>query len=124
VLSKLRADWRRGRATRYIKLDEGVNYSWSTKTAGEVVVRVRFEAHGETLVMIVREIGSADKMSAARVDVGIREIRGMLNWVAQMAADLGYTRLRVEGPRTTRPEGKQSFEFPLDRFIRSRQARR
>jgi hypothetical protein len=118
VFERIRADWRKGRALKYIKLGEPFNYTWKSKTAGEIVARVRFDAEGETLVMTVREIGSVAHQSTERVDWGLREIRDMLEWVAGMAADLGYTRMRLTGPRAKRAQGHQTFEFDLERFRR------
>ncbi len=122
MFERIRADWRRGRALKYVKLGEPFNYTWKTASAGELFVRVRFDADGDTLVCTIREIGSADPIDPdgrpTKADLGLRELRTVLDWIAGMAADLGYTRLRVEGPRSKRPQGHQRFEFELDRFRR------
>jgi hypothetical protein len=126
VFERIRADWRRGRALKYVKLGEPFNYTWKTESAGEVFVRVRFDADGDTLVLTIREIGAADPIDSGgrlvKADLGLRELRTILDWVGDMAADLGYTRLRVEGPRSKRPQGHQRFEFDVDRFRRRREA--
>ena len=122
MLRKLRADWRRGRAKKYIRFGEPYNYTWETTTAGEILVRVRFDVDGDALVMTILEIGAVSVGSTERVELGMREIRGMLEWVAGMASDLDYSRLRVQGPRTKRTLGHQRFEFGLERYRRGRKS--
>jgi hypothetical protein len=122
VLEKLRADWRRGRALKYIRLGEAFNYTWNTPTAGRILARVRFDAEDDTLVFKVLEINSEEVMGPKgphRADVGLREIRTILDWIADMATDLGYTRLRVEGQRTNARRRYQRFEFDLAQYHRS-----
>jgi hypothetical protein len=122
VLRKLRADWRRGRATRVIRLGEDWTYEYDTP-AGPIMVVGRFRAEGETLILIFKEIYAKDVLDKGpyRAAGGLAAVRGFLEWVAGMASDLGYTRMRVQGQRTTRNEkrgGRQQFEWDLARYLR------
>ena len=60
VLERIRADWRRGRARQSSSSASPVTYTWKTASGRRGLVRVRFDAEGDTLVFIVCEIGSAD----------------------------------------------------------------
>ncbi|HST26205.1 MAG TPA: hypothetical protein VLJ76_09445 [Gaiellaceae bacterium] len=122
MLSKLRADWRRGRASKFIRLGEGWTYEYKTPV-GPMILVGRFEAEDETLILIFREIYAKDILEKGpyRADGGLENVRRFLEWVAGMAIDLGYTRMRVEGTRTTRKRrgaGRQRFEFDLARYLR------
>jgi hypothetical protein len=122
VLSKLRADWRRGRARKFIRIGEDWTYEYDTP-AGPIILVGRFEAEGETLILIFNEMYAKDVLEKGeyRADVGLPSVRRFLDWVAAMAVDLGYTRMRVAGQRTKRNVkrgGRQRFEFDLDHYLR------
>ena len=128
MLNKLRADWRRGRATKFIRLGEHWTFEYETR-AGAIILFGRFEAEGDTLILIFREIYAKDVLEKGeyQADVGLASVRGFLEWVGGMASDLGYTRLRVEGTRTKRKRtgaGRQRFEFDIARYLRSSGAAR
>jgi hypothetical protein len=122
VFEKLRADWRRGRAARNLRLGENVTLEFDTPTAGPVIFYGRFDPDGETLVYTVHEIYAKDVLAKGpyQADAGLREMRSFAEWVARMARDLGFTRLRVYGQRSKGRRGYQNFEFDLDRYIRGR----
>jgi hypothetical protein len=126
VLEKLRADWRRGRALKVIRLGEDSTFEYKTP-AGPVILIGRFDADEDTLVLTVREIYAKDVMGPRgpyKADAGLASVRGFAEWVAEMASDLGYTRLRVGGKRTKGRRGHQSFEFDLGRYLRGQRPRR
>jgi hypothetical protein len=126
VLEKLRADWRRGRALKFIRLGEDWTFEYKTP-AGPIMLVGRFDADGETLVLTFREMYAKSVMGPEgphKADVGLGPVRGFLEWVAGMARDLGYTRLRVGGQRTKGRRGYQNFEFDLDRYLRRQKLRR
>jgi hypothetical protein len=126
VFEKLRADWRRGRALRFIKLGENWTFEYKTP-GGPIILFGRFDAEDDTLVLTFKEMYAKDVMGPKgqyKADAGLPHVRGFLEWVAEMASDLGYTRLRVGGKRTKGRRGYQSFEFPLDKYLRGQRPRR
>jgi hypothetical protein len=128
VLSKLRADWRRGRARKFITVGENCTFEHKTPI-GPVVLHGRFEDDGKTLILIVRNIYAKDVVAKGeyRAEPGLGSVRSFMEVIAEMAAELGYTRMRVQGQRTTRNlkrGGRQQFEFDLARFLRGRGAAR
>jgi len=126
VFEKLRADWRRGRALRFIKIGEDWTYEYKTP-GGPVILVGRFDAEGETLILTFHEMYAKSVMGPDgphKADAGLPHVRGFLEWVAEMARDLGYTRLRVGGRRTKGRRGYQNFEFPLDHYLRGERPRR
>jgi hypothetical protein len=128
VFEKLRADWRRGRASKFIRLGENWTFEYKTR-AGPMILAGRFREEGTTLILIFWDIHAKDVLERGeyRADVGLASVRGFLEWVAGMASDLGYTRLRVVGSRTKRNEkrgGRQQFEFDLARYLRGSGAAR
>jgi hypothetical protein len=122
VFDGLRAKWRRGRANKNIRFGEDVTFEFNTATVGPVILVVRFEGDSETLVLTFLEIYAKDVMGPTgpyRAKAGLAEVRRFLDWIAGMAADLGYTRLRVRGQRTrTRRKKLQLFEFDLANYRR------
>lgn len=123
VLDKLRADWRRGRARKFIRIGEDWTYEYETP-AGTIMLFGRFQAEGTTLLLIFSNIYAKDVLEKGeyRANAGLASVRSFLDWVAGMASDLGYTRMRVAGLRTTRNDkrgGRQRFEFDLANYLRS-----
>ena len=123
MFERLRADWRRGRARKFIQIGENWTYEYETPT-GPVMILGRFEEEGETLILIFREIFAKDVLEKGeyRATPGLAHVRKFLAWVAEMASDLGYKRLRVAGARTTRNDkrgGRQRFEFDLAQYLRN-----
>jgi hypothetical protein len=128
VLDRIRADWRRGRALKFIRLGEDWTYEYETP-AGPIILVGRFEAEGETLILIFKEMYAKDVVEKGeyRADAGLPSVRKFLDWVAGMASDLGYTRLRVAGIRTKRNDrrgGRQRFEYDLANFLRGSRSSR
>ena len=125
MLEKVKADWRRGRALKYIRVGEHFTYEYDTP-GGPIMLVGRFDADGETLVVKFHEIYAKDVLEKGQyqADMGVPHIRDWLEWVAGMAGDLGYTRLRAGGRRTKGKRGYQNFEFPLDRYLRGQRPRR
>jgi len=128
VLRKLRADWRRGRALKTLKLGERQYWEWDSKTAaGTICAYMTFDADGDALVLTFHEMWAKDesaitiegKHGARRADLTLAGVRAFLEMVAVLAADAGFARLRVGGQRTRqRRKREQSFEFDLARFRR------
>jgi hypothetical protein len=127
VFEKLRADWRRGRALKVIQFGEDSIFEIKTPV-GPVMLVGRFAADGKTLVLTVREIYAKDVTGPKgqyRAEPGLGAVRNFMEWIAGMASDLGYTRMRVRGHRTrSRRKEEQNFEFPLDRYLRGQRPRR
>ena len=122
MFDRIRADWRRGRARRFIRIGEDWTYEYET-SVGPIMILGRFEEEGETLILIFREIYAKDVLEKGeyRATPGLAYVRKFLEWVAQMASDLGYERLRIAGARTSRNDkrgGRQRFEFDLARYLR------
>jgi hypothetical protein len=128
VLRKLRADWRRGRALKTLKLGERQYWEWDSNTpAGTICANMTFDADGDALVLIFHEMWAKDesaitvegKHGARRADLSLAGVRAFLELVAGLARDAGFSRLRVGGQRTReRRQRVQSFEFDLARFRR------
>ena len=125
VFEKLRADWRRGRAAKFIRPGEDWTFEYRTP-GGPIMLFGRFDVEGETLILTFHEMYAKDVVEKGQyhADAGLPHVRGFLEWVAEMARDLGYTRLRVGGKRTKGRRGYQNFEFPLDRYLRGQRPRR
>jgi hypothetical protein len=127
VLRKLRADWRRGRALKTLKLGERQYWEWDSKTpAGTLCANLRFDEDDGTLVLTFLEIWAKDEertreatgpQKVRRADLGLRGAFSFVTLVADTAADVGYTKLRIRGQRTRhRRKGLQSVDFDLYRF--------
>jgi hypothetical protein len=111
------------RARSFIQVGKDWTFEYATP-AGPIMLVGRFEAEGRTLILIFREIYAKDVLDkgAYRAEPGLASVRRFLEWVAEMAVDLGYTRLRVAGRRTTRDlkrGGRQRFEFDLSQYLRT-----
>jgi hypothetical protein len=134
VLERLRADWRRGRALKQLKLGERQYWEWDSRTAaGTICAYMTFEPDGDSLVLTFHEMWAKDesaitiegKHGARRADLSLAGVRAFLEIVAGLAADAGFGRLRVRGQRTRqRRKREQSFEFDLARFRRGNRAGR
>ena len=119
---------RRRRARKFIAVGENWTFEYETP-AGVVILHGRFEHEGGTLILIFRNIYAKDVLEKGeyRAEAGLGSVRQFLEWVAEMAVELGYTRMRVQGQRTTRNlkrGGRQEFEFDLARFLRGAGAAR
>jgi hypothetical protein len=123
-LDRLRADWRRGRALKQLRLGERQYWEWDSETAaGTLCFRLRFRARGETLVLFFAEIWAKDVQERGpyRADLGLLGGRRFLGIVCDLAGDAGFTRLRVSGQRTNaRRERLQRVEFDVARFRQER----
>jgi hypothetical protein len=122
VLERLAAAARRRRARKFITVDENWTFEYQTPI-GPVIVHGRFEDEGETLILIIRNIYAKDVLEKGeyRAEPGLGAVRHILGWMAEMAVELGYTRMRVQGQRTTRNVkrgGRQQFEFDLAQYLR------
>jgi hypothetical protein len=122
VFERIRAGWRRGRASKFIRIGEDWTYEYDTPV-GPIVLVGRFEAEGKTLILIFREMYAKDVLEKGEYQAtpGLPHVRKFLDWVAGMAIDLGYTRLRVAGVRTKRNDkrgGRQRFEHDLASYRR------
>ena len=128
MFSRFRAEWRRARARKFISVGE--NCTFECKSAvGPVVVHGRFEEEDKTLILIIRNIYARDVLEKGeyRAEPGLAAVRHVLRGIAQMAAELGYTRFRITGQRTKRHYkrgGRQQFEFDLARYLRDSEAAR
>jgi hypothetical protein len=128
VLERFRADWRRGRALKQLKLGERQYWEWDSETAaGTICAYMTFEAEGETLELTFHEMWAKDestitiegKHGARRADLTLTGVRAFLALVAGLATDAGFSRLRVGGQRTRhRRTRAQRFEFDLARYRR------
>jgi hypothetical protein len=128
VLERVAAAARRRRARKVITVGENWSYEYDTPI-GVVIVHGRFEDEGKTLIVIFRNIYAKDVLERGeyRAEPGLGSVRQFLEWVAEMAVELGYTRMRVQGQRTTRNlkrGGSQRFEFDLAQFLRGAGAAR
>jgi hypothetical protein len=129
VFERLRADWRRGRALKQLRLGERQYWEWDSKTsAGTLCGNLRFDAEGDVLVLTFYEIwpkesetaGITGRNAVPRADLGLTGARAFVEIVSGLAADLGYDRLRIRGQRTRlRRKKMQSVDFDLSRFQRS-----
>ena len=123
MLDKLRGDWRRGRALKALKLGERQYWEWESETdAGRVCANLTFFAEGETLVLRFLEIWAKEAelgTGRQRADLGLPGARRFLGIVSDLAADTGFTRVRVSGQRTRQRRKKgQRVEFDVERYRR------
>jgi hypothetical protein len=123
VLSKLRADWRRGRALKQLKLGERQYWEWDSGTsAGTICAYMTFRDDRGVLVLVFHEIWAKKvegERGPHRADLGLPGARRFLEVVAELAADAGFTRLRVAGQRARHRRKKaQRFEFDVTRYRR------
>ncbi len=124
MLSKLRDDWRRGRALKTLKLGERQYWEWESKTeAGTICGDMLFKAEDDTLILIFFDIWAKDvaEKGQHRAPLGLDGVRAFLDLCAQLGADAGFARMRVAGQRTKRHlkrGGRQRFEFDLARYLR------
>jgi hypothetical protein len=128
VLERVAAAARRRRARRFITLGEDWTYEYDTPI-GVVILHGCFEEEGKTLILIFRNIYAKDVLEKGeyQAEPGLASVRNFLEWVAEMAVELGYTRMRVAGARTKRNDkrgGRQRFEFDLAQYLRVRGAAR
>jgi hypothetical protein len=129
VLRKLRADWRRGRALKALKLGERQYWEWDSKTdAGTLCAYMTFAAEGDTLKLTFYEMWAKDerkltvegKHGARRAELGLPGAYRFLEMVSQLAADAGFTRLRIAGQRARQRRKKaQRVEFDVTRYRRN-----
>ncbi len=130
MLSRLRADWRRGRALKALKLGERQHWEWDSKTeAGTICGDMLFKAEDDTLVLVFFDIYAKDvsEKGQYRAPLGLDGVRAFLDLCARLGADAGFSRMRVAGQRTTRHHkrgGRQRFEFDLTRYFRGSRAGR
>jgi hypothetical protein len=125
VLRGLRADWRRGRALRSLKLGERQYWEWESETdAGVICANLTFRTDGEVLVLVFHELWAKDlgaKGVTPRADLGLAGARRFLEIVSELAADAGFARLRVAGQRMRHRRKKvQRVEFDVTRYRRRR----
>ena len=128
MLSKLRADWRRGRALKTLKLGERQYWEWDSKTAaGTICANLTFRRDGDALVLTFHEMWAKDESviriegrhGSRRADLTLGGVRAFLEVVAGLGADAGFDRLRVGGQRMRRRRMRpQSFEFDLAQYRR------
>ena len=129
MLKRLRADWRRGRALKQLKLGERQYWEWDSKTeAGTLCAYLTFGAEDEALVLTFEEIWPKDpeqtkprsaKQGVRRADLGLRGGLAFVQLVADLATDAGFAKLRIQGLRTRRRRTKpQRVDFDLERFRR------
>jgi len=128
VLDEFRAQWRRGRALKTLKLGERQHWEWDSKTAaGTLCGNLRFDVEDDVLVLTFAEIWAKDtglativgRNDTPRADLGLTGSFAFVEMVAGLAEDIGCTRLRIRGQRTrARRKRTQSVEFDLARFRR------
>ncbi len=128
MFDRLRADWRRGRALRQLKLGERQYWEWDSKTAaGTVCGNLRFDVEGDVLVLTFAEIWAKDpdvativgRNDTPRADLGLKGSFAFVAVVAGLAEAIGCTKLRIRGQRTrTRRTRAQDVEFEVARFRR------
>jgi hypothetical protein len=130
VLSKLRADWRRGRALKTLKLGERQYWEWESGTeAGRLCADLLFRPEGETVVLVFFSIYAKDVLERGeyQAELGLAGGRRFLEMIAQTAADAGFSRLAVAGQRTKRNlkrGGRQRVEFDIANYLRGSRAAR
>jgi hypothetical protein len=130
VLERIRADWRRGRALKQLKLGKRQYWEWQSNTeAGTICGDMLFKAEDDTLILIFFDIWAKDvaEKGQYRAPLGLRGVRAFLELCAQHGADAGFARMRVAGQRTTRHYKRgerQRFEFDLAQYLRSPRASR
>ncbi len=129
MFERIRADWRRGRALKQLKLGERQYWEWESGTAGTICGDLLFRAEDETLVLVFFSIYAKDVLEKGeyKADVGLGASRGFLEKIARLAADAGFSRLAVAGQRTKRHHkrgDRQRFEFDLAQYLRGSRAAR
>ncbi|HEX3454361.1 MAG TPA: hypothetical protein VHS03_07030 [Gaiellaceae bacterium] len=128
MLERVAAAARRRRARKFITVGENWTFEYDTPI-GVVMLHGRFEEEDETLILIFLNIYAKDVLEKGeyQAEPGLASVRKFLEWVAEMAVELGYTRMRVAGARTKRNDkrgGRQRFEFDLAKFLRGAGAAR
>jgi hypothetical protein len=124
LLDRVRADWRRGRALKYLSLGRRQHIEWASGTAaGTVCAEMIFRAEDDTLVLIFFAIYAKDvsEKGEYQAPLGLHGVRRFLELCAQHGADAGFARMRVAGQRTKRNDkrgGRQRFEFDLAQYLR------
>jgi hypothetical protein len=123
VLRKLRADWRRGRALRALRIGERQYWEWESETAaGRLCANLTFRTDGEVLVLVFHEIWAKEvegERGPHRADLGLPGARRFLEIVSGLAEDAGFARVRVAGQRTRqRRRQAQRVEFEVGRYRR------
>ncbi len=130
VFEKFRADWRRGRALKTLRLGERQYGEWDSKTdAGTMCAYYRFDPDGETLVMTFHEMWAKDegrlvhegRHGVQRANLTVQGARAFIDLAAGLAADAGFARLRFKGQRMRqRRESQQVVELDVARYRRRR----
>ncbi len=124
MLERIRADWRRGRALKQLKLGERQYWEWESNTeAGVICGDMLFRAEDDVLVLIFFSIYAKDveEKGEYQAPLGLDGVRTFLELCARLGADAGFSRMRVAGQRTTRHHkrgDRQRFEFDLARYLR------
>ena len=130
MFERIRADWRRGRALKQLKLGERQYWEWESNTeAGVICGDMLFRAEDDVLVLIFFSIYAKDveEKGEYQAPLGLDGVRAFLELCAQLGADAGFSRMRVAGQRTTRHHkrgDRQRFEFDLARYLRGSGAAR
>ena len=130
VFERLRADWRRGRALKQLKLGERQYWEWDSDTeAGRLCADLMFRPEGETVVLVFFSIYAKDVLEKGeyQAQLGLAGGRRFLEIIAQLAADAGFSRLAVAGQRTKRHYKRgerQRIEFDLAQYLRRPRASR
>ena len=123
MLSKLRADWRRGRALRALKLGERQYWEWESETdAGLLCANLTFRTDGDVLVLVFHEIWAKEvegERGPHRADLGLSGAHRFLEVVSELAEAAGFARVRIGGQRTRhRRKQAQRVEFDVARYRR------
>ena len=124
MLDRIRADWRRGRALRQLKLGERQYWEWESNTAaGTICGDMLFKAEDDVLVLIFFSIHAKDveEKGEYQAALGLDGVRAFLELCAHLGAAAGFARMRVAGQRTKRNDrrgGRQRFEFDLAQYLR------
>jgi hypothetical protein len=125
VLERIRADWRRGRALRQLKLGERQLWEWESNTeAGVICGDMLFRAEEDVLVLTFFSIYAKDveEKGGYQAPLGLDGVRSFLELCARLGAEAGFTRMRVAGQRTKRHHkrgDRQRFEFDLAQYLRT-----
>jgi hypothetical protein len=121
VFERWRAQWRAGRASRVVRIGERQVLEFDTPAAGTIDFVVRFDAEEETLIVRMLEIYAHDVLEKGqyRADMGLSETRKFGAYLAGLARDLGYTRMRLVGQRTRgRRKSDQELDFEVAHWLR------
>ena len=125
MLERIRADWRRGRALRQLKLGERQLWEWESNTeAGVICGDMLFRAEEDVLVLTFFSIYAKDveEKGGYQAPLGLDGVRSFLELCARLGAEAGFTRMRVAGQRTKRHHkrgDRQRFEFDLAQYLRT-----